>query len=195
MVQTTADYRPATIDDAEVLAKLVDFAGEGLPVYLWNQAKNRGETVWAFGRRCAMRKEGNFSYRNATVAEINGQVVGSLLGYKLAAKPGPIDADMPAVFKPLQELENLAPATWYVTVLAVYPEHRRRGLGTKLLSLAEIAADDAGLQSLSIIVSDGNHEAKRLYEKSGYVERATRLMVKEKWSNPGRNWVLLTKNL
>ena len=34
-----------------------------------------------------------------------------------------------AMFVPLQELENLAPGTWYVNVLAVRPEFR--GLGLK----------------------------------------------------------------
>jgi hypothetical protein len=37
---------------------------------------------------------------------------------------------MPAMFVPLQELENLAPGTWYVNVLAAYPEHRSQGHGT-----------------------------------------------------------------
>jgi len=44
---------------------------------------------------------------------------------------------MPALFVPLQKLENLAPDTWYVNVLAVLPEYRGAGLGTKLLGLAE----------------------------------------------------------
>ena len=39
------------------------------------------------------------------------------------------------MFVPLQELENLAPGTWYVNVLAVHPPFRGLGLGTKLLGL------------------------------------------------------------
>ena len=41
------------------------------------------------------------------------------------------------MFVPLQELENLAPGTWYVNVLAAYPEHRGQGYGTALLAVAE----------------------------------------------------------
>jgi GNAT superfamily N-acetyltransferase len=38
---------------------------------------------------------------------------------------------------PLLELMNLALSTWYVHVLAAYPEHRGKGLGAALLALAE----------------------------------------------------------
>jgi len=42
-------------------------------------------------------------------------------------------------------------------------------------------------------VSDGNHGARRLYERHDYRFRAQRLMVKEEWENRGTNWVLPTK--
>ena len=63
---------------------------------------------------------------------------------------------MPAMFVPLQELENLAPGTWYVNVLAAYPEHRGKGHGTALLGVADQLGADAGRRGLSIIVSDAN---------------------------------------
>src|SRR6516164_5121471 len=36
--------RPARIEDADVLAELVDYAGEGLPSYLWHKIAGPGET-------------------------------------------------------------------------------------------------------------------------------------------------------
>ena len=57
-----------------------------------------------------MRESGSFSYRNAIVAEIDDRVIAGLIGYPLPDRPEPIDHDaMPAMFVPLQELENLAP--------------------------------------------------------------------------------------
>jgi hypothetical protein len=47
---------------------------------------------------------------------------------------------------------------------------------------------------LSVIVSDANVGARRLYERSGYREIARRPMVKEGWDNAGREWVLLVKD-
>ena len=47
-----------------------------------------------------------------------------MMGYEISEYPTPIGDDMPAMFVPLQELENLAPGTWYINVLATFPEHR-----------------------------------------------------------------------
>jgi ribosomal protein S18 acetylase RimI-like enzyme len=121
-------------------------------------------------------------------------VVAALVGYPLADEPKPIDyAATPPMFRALEELEGLAPATWYVNVLATYPEQRGKGHGAQLLGAADRIAADLGCGGLSIIVSDSNKGARRLYERCGYRFRARRPMVKEDWENPGRNWVLLTK--
>ena len=194
-MQGNRTLRPATVDDAMVLAELINYAGEGMPLYLWGKMAQPGEAAWDVGRRRAAREEGSFSYRNATIIEHNGQCAGCLIGYEIPDSPEPLPDDMPAMFVPLQELENLAPGTWYINVLAVRPQFRSQGLGTKLLALAEETAQELGKQGLSVIVSDANLEAHRLYERLGYNERARRLMVKENWKNEGRSWVLLTKNL
>ena len=187
--------RPATIDDATVLAELVNHAGEGMPLYLWDQMAEPGEAAWDVGRRRASREEGSFSYRNATIIEQDGQCAGCLIGYEIPNNPDPIPDDLPTMFVPLQELENLAPNTWYINVLAVRPQFRRLGLGTKLLGLADETTEALGKPGLSVIVSDANSGAHRLYERCGYRESGTRPMVKENWENDGQNWVLLTKHL
>lgn len=190
---TDIHYRPATPDDADALAELINFAGEGLPLYLWEGMAEPGESVWDVGRRRAQRDSGAFSYRNAVVAERAGRVVAALVSYRIAAEPGVIDAETPGMFVPLIELENLALDSWYVNVLAVYPVHRGRGLGSRLLQIAGEKARDNGCRSESIIVSDANTGARRLYERSGYRYVAERPMVKDAWENPGSNWVLLVK--
>ena len=187
--------RPATVDDATVLAELINYAGEGLPLYLWSQMAEPGEAAWDVGRRRAAREEGGFSYRNATIIEHDGQCAGCLIGYEIPDNAEPIPDDMPAIFLPLQELENLAPGAWYINVLAVRPQFRSQGLGAELLALAEETAQGLGKRGMSVIVSDANLGAHRLYKRFGYDERARRLMVKENWENEGRSWVLLTKNL
>lgn len=191
-----ARIRPAAASDAEVLAELINFAGEGLPIYLWKKMAEPGETAWDVGRRRALREEGGFSYRNATVLEAQGSATAALVGYALDAKPEPVDYDqLPPMFVPLQQLEDLAPGTWYVNVLAAYPQWRGRGFGAQLLNFAETIAARAHLPAMSIIVSDANKGARRLYERCGYGAVAARPMVKEDWENPGENWVLLTKEI
>jgi ribosomal protein S18 acetylase RimI-like enzyme len=193
MIPLKPPLRWATPGDAHALAELVDFASEGMALYLWSKAAGPGGDAWAVGRERARRETGGFSYRNAVVLESAGSVCAALIGYPLSDRPEPIPDSMPAMFVPLQELENLAPATWYVNVLAAYPRERSKGHGTELLAVAERLAIATGRRGLSIIVSDTNTGARRLYERCGYRETAQRRKVKEDWDNPGTMWVLLTK--
>ena len=78
------------------------------------------------------------------------------------------------MFVPLQELENLAPGTWYVNVLAAYPEHRGKGHGRRCSASPTGIAAAENRPGLSIIVSDANTGAVRLYERCGYRETARR---------------------
>jgi len=102
-------------------------------------------------------------------------------------------SDPAPMFVPLQQLEDLAPGTWYVNVLATYPRYRGRYYGAEPLSIADDIARDSVKRGLSIIVADANAGARRLYERCGYRERARRAMVKGQWQHPGTDWVLLVK--
>ena len=61
------------------------------------------------------------------------------------------------------------------------------------MGIAEKLAHEAASSGLSLIVSDANVGARRLYERLGYEEVDSRPMVKDDWKNPGQNWVLLVK--
>jgi len=195
MMNLTQPHRQATRDDATELAELVNMAGEGMPVYLWEQLASDGQSPWDVGRERARREEGGFSFRNTVVREENGRAVASLVGYPLADSPEPVDSDTPPMFVPLLELENMVPGTWYVNVLATYPDYRGRGYGGQLLGIANQLAVACGCRGLSIIVSDANPGAQRLYERTGYRAIASRPKVKEGWDGPGDNWVLMTREL
>lgn len=194
--QLPEGYRPATLDDAAAMAELVNMAGEGLPLYLWTSMASEGQSPWDLGRERARREAGSFSYRNTIVREESGKVVASLIGYPLDDDPAPTDySDMPGMFVPLQQLEDMVPGTWYVNVLASYPEARGKGIGGELLSIAEAFAASQRKRGLSIIVADSNTGARRLYERHGYSEIAQRPMVKDGWVCSGSSWVLLVKEL
>jgi ribosomal protein S18 acetylase RimI-like enzyme len=195
MIELKPPLRWATPGDAPAMADFVHFASEGLALYLWTKMAGPDGDPWSTGRERASRGTGGFSYRNAIVVEQDGQVVAGLIGYALPDHSESIDDAMPAMFVPLQELENLAPGTWYVNVLAAYPEHRGRGYGGALLAVADRLAADLGNRGLSIIVADTNTAARKLYERCGYREAGKRKMVKEDWQHPGADWVLLTKPL
>lgn len=190
-----APFRHGRIEDATLLSQLVNYAGEGLPLYYWGKLANSEADAWDVGRSRAARDSGSFSYRNAVMIEDANEAAGCLIGYAIPKEANPIPEDFPPIARPLQELENLVLGSWYVNVLAVVPDRRGRGLGRQLLDLADDRAGQLGHSEMSIIVSDANAGARRLYERCGYDEKATRTMVKEGWVNEGQNWVLLTKQL
>ncbi|MDZ7841900.1 MAG: GNAT family N-acetyltransferase [Gammaproteobacteria bacterium] len=196
MLELQPPYRRAVPGDAKALAELGNMAGDGMPLYIWSGMAEPGQSPWDVGRARAGRETGSFSYRNAVVLEHDEGVAACLIGYPLENDPAPADySDIPPMFVPLQQLEDMAPGTWYVNVLATYPEQRGKGFGRGLLEVAEAIAADLGKSGLSIIVSDANAGARRLYERQGYIEKAKRPMVKNGWRNRGANWVLLVKNL
>jgi len=65
----------------------------------------------------------------------------------------------------------------HIFLLYVAPEHRRRGIGSALVSLAENWARERGDKQISLQVFTTNKPAVNLYEKLGY-ENQSVLMVK-----------------
>ena len=182
--------RPARREDAADLARLVDLASEGLARHLWAQMAEPGEDVLDVGTRRAARDEGAFSWRNAVIAEIDGTAAGGLVAYRIGDAPEPLD-ELPALFRPLQALENRALGTHYVNVLATYPRFRRRGVASRLLAEAE--RQGAGARGLSLIVADRNLPARRLYTAFGFAEVASEPIVAEGWRAESRTWILMVK--
>ena len=195
MSQLPAAFRRATTNDAADMAELVNMAGHGLPLYLWGKTARPGQSAWEVGRERAMHGTGGFAYRNTVVREVEGKVAACLIGYALAEEPEPIDEDVPSMLVPLLELENEVPGTWYINVLAAYPEYRGSGRGSELLGVAEKLAKEARCSGISLITSDANVGAHRLYERHGFSDHATRPIIKEDWEYPGNTWVLMLKKL
>ena len=121
MIELQPPYRPAVPKDSFAMAELVNMAGEGLPLYLWTEMAAPDETAWDIGQSRAKRESGALSYRNAVIQEGDNEMVACLIGYPL--EDDRLHRSL-AILVPLQELEDLAPGTWYVNVLATYPRHR-----------------------------------------------------------------------
>ena len=178
--------------DAAQLAELVNFAGEGLPLYVWTGLASEGQDPWDLGR---MRQAEKAREGKIVVVDYGDGAVAGLTGYEIGNEPEPIGEDFPALFRPLQELENLALQSWYVNVLASYPDYRGKGLGSRLLAVADDIGRSCGLSRMSVIVASNNTGARRLYERHGYDEVANLPCVKEDWDTDTERWVLLMKEL
>lgn len=178
--------RPATPEDGQHMAQLVDMAGHGLPRASWAAMAPKGQDPLAFGATRARRETGGFSYRNTRMLEVAGEVAGMLIAYPLPAEPQPLDG-IPPLARPLQELENLCPGALYINAVALYPAFRGRGFGLFLLR-------QAGQGPQALITGDDNAAALALYRRAGFVETARRPAVGDAlWQPAHADWVLLTR--
>lgn len=196
MINLSVPFRPARVDDAQALAKLVDLAGEGIPRCVWSLAAKPGQDPLEVGAARAARTEGGFSYLNAVVLESDGGVAGMVLSYRL---DDPYDCDdlssVPSFVRPLIELESRAPASWYINAVAVDRRAEGQGYGRALMKIAEGLGSDHGADELSLIVAADNHRARGLYERLGYEERTRRRAVPAPGLPDHGEWVLMIKSL
>ena len=188
--------RPAFLADTATLTVLMDIAGEGVPNRLWLEMAEPGRSALEVGRERARREEGGFSYRHTTVALAGDEIAACLIGYLL---DDPYDLtgldDMPEPFRPLVRLEAKAPGTWYVNVIATFPEYRGQGIGARLLEIAGDRTREAGAAASSIIVGSWNAGAARLYSRCGYqVVAQEPAILPEAYLQTG-DWLLMTRSL
>ena len=187
--------RAARATDADHLTRFINMAADDLPLHFWKRSVGPEGDPWAYGRERASRETGNFSYRNAWLAEADGETAACLLGYAADPEPTPIDPDTPPIFVPLLQLEALAPGSWYLNVLATYAAHRGKGLGSSLLAKAEDVARQGGHQTISLIAEDTHQDALRLYRAKGFREIARRPLIKGDWQVDATEWILFVKPL
>jgi len=197
MMSEPATIRRATPEDARALAELIEIAGDGIPTYLWSQMAAPGESPLDVGERRARRDSGNFSWRHATVAEADGRVAGMVLAYPLAPddRDAPAASDLPDLLRPFLELERLVSGSYYINAFALYPEHRARGTGSRLLLSVLDAARESGCPSASVQYFSQNPRAGVFYQRHGFREVDSRRLVPHPASRYDDRTILLVREL
>ena len=183
--------RPARKADAGTIAALYQISSDGVADYIWTQLAEPGEDLLEVGRRRYAREGTPFSYQNCTIVEVDGDIAGMLVAFPMTVDPDYVEKD--PVLAPYSELEE--DGSYYVCGVALFPEHRDRGLGTQLMALAEEHARRRGLDSLSLIVFEANEGAKRLYDRLGYAEVARAEVVPHPLIHYTGDALLLVKTL
>ena len=163
---TQPRFRPARKEDCAAIAALYRISSDGIADYIWTQLAAPGEDILDVGRRRYEREDSAFSYRNCTLVENEDGVIGMLVAFPMQSDP--TDQQSDPVLAPYSALE--VDGSYYICGMALLPDHRGRGIGTRLLQLAENQARQQGYRTLSLIVFEQNSGAKRLYERSGYRE-------------------------
>lgn len=187
--------RKATLNDATLLVRVVDLASEGLVPKLWEEMAPPDADASGVGLGLILAEEGEFSYRNGLIAEIDGVKMGGLIGYVLPTTPKPIDPDVPDAFVGIEELSRLSPGFWYINFMAVLPEGRRHGVGAALLDKAEDQARKGSCPGLALIVAASNDKAMRIYRRAGYAEKARRPFDLSAFGGESTEAILMVKVL
>ncbi len=147
------------------------------------------------GRLDMLDERDELNWRNATMAESDGEVVGMLLGYPEPDEMGPFPDDLEDFLVPIVELEHLSGGHWFISMLAVHAPWRGHGVGGLLLELAETKRAAAGSRGLALITEDVNVRARDLYEREGFKVSASRPMRKyPDGTAPGSDWLLMMKD-
>ncbi|MGH3148288.1 MAG: GNAT family N-acetyltransferase, partial [Rubrobacter sp.] len=112
--------------------------------------------------------DGAFSYKNCTVAELYGGVIGMLHAFRMPEEPEEVEdsGDVDPVLEPYARLE--VPGSYYVSGMAVFPGLRGKGLGTRMLALAGEQARQSGCVQVSLLAFEQNQGAVELYRRQGF---------------------------
>ncbi|WP_298285167.1 GNAT family N-acetyltransferase [Acidocella sp.] len=189
--------RPATRADAASLALLGDMATRRLFSHLWSQSAAPGQSPFAVGRGIIRDNAAHFShFSNWQVAEQEGEIAGGMDCCRLPEGVTPeAIAQSPPVVQPLNALKAIAGGTWYIVALALFPEFRAQGLGSRLLAKAEADARQQGINRLTLMVASFNPAAQRLYQRTGFGEWARRPFMPFPGSDPAGAWILMAKDV
>jgi ribosomal protein S18 acetylase RimI-like enzyme len=189
------ETRAALKSDGAEIALLVNIALHGGIAQGWAHDSSAEGTFDPIevGRLQMMRDDTEFGWRNVTMAEVDGEVVGMMLGYREPDTAQPVPDNEPGFMRPINELEAEANGTWFISMLGVHVGWRGRGVGSALLDVADVKAGETEARGTALIVEDVNAGARRLYERHGYGIRATRPMVRGGAAAHGRDWLLMVK--
>lgn len=163
--------RPAQKAECDLIAKLYEMSSGGVANYIWSTLQDQfpGMSLLDVGQRRYERENTEFSYQNCMMAEDRGEVLGMLHSYPVEPRSDPIQADdsVDPVLRPYMELE--ASGTLYISGLAIWPNFRGQGIGSRLLQAGRDRAKSLELSELSLLCFAGNRRARRLYERQGFV--------------------------
>ena len=180
MKKPSLSIRPATLDDAELAARLIYLSMGELADYLYGDIRLSVDEILA---GFYAMKNNRYSWSIADVAEWDGQPAGMLTsfpGQEFAKRELAIGAGLFKLcnfFEVLRlSMRALSIANgvetyrdeYYLANMGVLPKFQGRGIGSSLLEHAEQKAREADLEKCSLIVDTENRNAKRLYERFGY---------------------------
>ncbi|KKG12217.1 MULTISPECIES: GNAT family N-acetyltransferase [unclassified Methanosarcina] len=186
--------RQAKIEDADEAAELICMAWEEC-AYVLVGSTNR-KAVQEVIKKFYKQPDNILSYQNIDVAEGRNGIAGLVLSFPSDHFPRLnklLVEKLPKLYKsnatdyrgkviPMLKTKEAEPGEYYIDSLAVYPQYRACGVGSRLLKAATLKSHKLGISRTSLIVKPENTEALKLYKKHGY-------SVRGKLKQAGTNFV------
>lgn len=135
--------------------------------------------------RKMFQQTGNlFSFEHSYFIEVNGKIAGMALGYNWEQKRREeLQTGLLLVkylkwsfftrifylLKAQGMVGKVSENEYYLSNIAVYPEFRALGLGTKLFSEIKRESEKTGVNKIVLDVETNNKRAVKLYERLGYI--------------------------
>ena len=180
MQQRAINIRQAIKDDAPFIAQAVAIAiGDE------NAMKEYcGEDYISLLTKIAENKMSQYSYTNSLVAEINGTVVGAVVGYDGANLHELRATTYSIIYDELGRTPSIPDETetgeFYLDSIAIFPEYRRLGIGKELVNAVKEKAFSHGHKRVGLIVDSENPRAEALYASLGFVCVGTKMFFGHK---------------
>ena len=95
--------------------------------------------------------------------------------------------NIPSSIRLYEDSETQA-GEWYIDILSVHENHRRKGIGIKLLQAVEDLAKQQGASVIALNCEEMNVKAYQLYQKLGYTTTSTKNLS-------GHSYYHMTKKL
>jgi ribosomal protein S18 acetylase RimI-like enzyme len=178
-------FRAAVPADAYALAELAILGGDGMYEFLLEEMAPM-EMLAGLMARSMKQDAGGFSWRHCFVADDKG-VVGMINAFPAAwlreEERDILPQDRVRILDPIDQVQDWE--SFLVNGVAVRPQHRRQGVGTRLMEWAIEQAKASGFARLSANVWADNVAARALFESQGFAVR-TRVEVPPHPACPAR---------
>ena len=185
----TIKIRQARIEDASAIAPLIYDAIGDIANNLTGEQKL--PKILASLEQFVTETTNRHSYLNTYVAVEDSNVLGIIVlydgktGYELDRQ---LEAQLAKKGIHVQLDVEAHDNEYYIDTLCVSKEARGLGIGTKLLQFAEMRGKELGYDKLALNVELEKNDARRLYERMGYV-------ITESWTIIGEPFHHMVKPL
>jgi ribosomal protein S18 acetylase RimI-like enzyme len=193
--------RDAVEGDARALAEVCIMAGHGVMELFYEGLVPGKSVIDCVMARRILDRDSFATFRRWRVAtDASGHFLGALnsLPHK-ALMNSPDDPLLnEARLRPiagLLKLEEVAGESYYVNIIAVFPQHRGSGAGYALMLEAERLARLQNFQRMSLCTFDGDPGLLKFYRRQGFAIKDSRPMGTHPAIGSTGNFVLMTREL